>query len=281
MATLLNFSQRSELSLHAELAADVSSALTALGIRGIVVGAFARDLHLHYGAGIPIQRATRDVDFAFMVASWAEFDALRNRLIKSGACRAVEGGLHRLRHRNEVAIDLVPFGSIEAGSRQIAWPPNGDMVMDVFGFREALVAATEVLLPGDIKIQIVSLPSLGLLKIVAWDDRHHRSPGKDAADLVLIIRNYLAVEANRERLWGEFNKWTQDDNFDYEQSGARMLGHDIRQLLNKQGLEKIAAILWPQIDERELGELPQEMDPRFPGHAQELLRNVYGELIAG
>jgi predicted nucleotidyltransferase len=97
-----------------------------------------RDLHLHYGAGIPIQRGTEDIDFAFMVSSWSEFDALRTRLIESGACGAVEGKQHRLRHRNKLAIDLVPFGSIETENRHIAWPPKGDMVMDVFGFREAL-----------------------------------------------------------------------------------------------------------------------------------------------
>lgn len=40
---MLDFSQRRELSLHAEVAAEVNSALAALHIRGIVVGAFARD----------------------------------------------------------------------------------------------------------------------------------------------------------------------------------------------------------------------------------------------
>lgn len=56
---MLDFSQRRELSLHAELAADVNGVLAALGMPGIIVGAFVRDLHLHYGAGIPIQRGKR------------------------------------------------------------------------------------------------------------------------------------------------------------------------------------------------------------------------------
>lgn len=276
---MLDFSQRRELSLHAELAVDVNGALAALGMLGIIVGAFVRDLHLHYGAGIPIQRGTEDIDFAFMVSSWSEFDALRTRLIESGACGAVEGKRHRLRHQNKLAIDLVPFGSIETENRHIAWPPKGDMVMDVFGFREALGATDEVSLPGDVKVQIVSLASLAFLKIVAWNDRHRRVPGKDAADLMLIVRNYLAVEANRERLWDNFNEWTQEDTFDYEHGGARMLGHDIRQLLDKRGIEKIAAILRPQIDGREIGELPQEMNHRSPEQAQQLLQSLHDELV--
>jgi hypothetical protein len=32
----------------------------------------------------------------------------------------------------------VPFGHIETAERRIAWLPRGDVVMDVFGFREAL-----------------------------------------------------------------------------------------------------------------------------------------------
>ena len=122
---MLDLSQRHELSLHSEVAADVTSILAGLGVRGLIVGAFARDLHLHYGIGLPIERGTEDVDFAFMVAHWNEFDALRTQLVESGVCLAIAGKRHRLRHRNEIPIDLVPFGRIETASRQIEWPPAG------------------------------------------------------------------------------------------------------------------------------------------------------------
>lgn len=272
---MLDFSHRPELSLHSEVAADVTRTQAGLNVPGIIVGAFARDLHLHYGAGIPVERATEDVDFAFMVDSWIEFESLRTQLVNSHVCREVEGKRHRLRHRNEIAIDLVPFGSIETASRQIVWPPAGDIVMDVFGFQEALASPEEVLLPGDVKVGIVSLPALALLKIVAWDDRHYRSPGKDAADLMLIIRNYLRVGRNSERLFSEYTEWTQAAEFDYEQSGGRMLGHDIRQLVDAKGLAKIASILRPHTEEDGFGALPGQMYPRSPGHAQILLRALY------
>lgn len=48
-----------------------------------MVGAMARDLLLQYGAGVPVQRATTDVDLAFAVANWDEFNALRNALLAS------------------------------------------------------------------------------------------------------------------------------------------------------------------------------------------------------
>lgn len=49
---LLDFSQRRGLTLHGEVGADVMSPHAAVGAPDIVVGAFARDLHLHHGAGI-------------------------------------------------------------------------------------------------------------------------------------------------------------------------------------------------------------------------------------
>lgn len=268
---MLDFSQRRELSLHAEVAADVMSALDAMGIPGIVVGAFARDLHLHYGAGIPGQRGTEDIDFAFAVRSWDEFDALRKRLLDSGAFRIVEGKQHRLRHRNEIVVDLVPFGRIETDERRIAWPPTGDVVMDVFGFQESIATADQALLPGAVKVSIVCLSALALLKIVAWEDRHRRFPGKDAVDLNLVTRNYLAISDNQRRLWSDFISWTESPDFDYEHSGARMLGHDIRRLVDESGLNKISEILRVQIDD---GELPQEMDRRSPEHTRALLKSL-------
>lgn len=276
---MLDFSQRRELGLHSEVSAGITHALASLGIAGIVVGAFARDLHLHYGADIPVQRRTEDIDIAFMVGAWSEFDALRGRLIEAGACHVVDENKHRLRHRSGIAIDLVPFGGLETGDRQIAWPPAGLAVMNVFGFTEALGTAEEVLLPGGTRIQVVSLSALALLKIVAWDDRHIRSPGKDAADLLLICRNYLAIPANEARLWGEFAGWADAPDFDYEHSGARMLGHDLRGLLDGSGLERIATILKAQLDENEIGKLPQEMNRRSPGQARALLQSLYRGLI--
>ena len=266
-----DFSQRRELTLHAEVAAAVTTALDSIEVPGIVIGAFARDLHLHYGAGVPIQRATQDIDFAFAVRSWDQFHALRQRLLESGSFGSIEGRQHRLRHRNKLTVDLVPFGRIETGDRRIAWPPTGNVVMDVFGFQESVASAETVLLPADVEISMVALPALALLKLVAWEDRHRQAPGKDAADLSLIMRNYLAVSANAQRLWSEFVEWTESADFDYERGGARMLGHDMRRLVDAEGLKKIGDIVQRQI---ETGELTQEMDRRSPEMARELLQSV-------
>ena len=47
----------------------------------IVVGGTARDLRLFHVFGIPVTRATADVDFAIAVDSWERFRGLRTALL--------------------------------------------------------------------------------------------------------------------------------------------------------------------------------------------------------
>lgn len=268
--SLLDFSQRPELSLHARVVADVEAAAASVGTHVLIVGAFARDLHLLFRHGIATQRETEDIDIALAMPDWKTFETLRARLIESGNFRASGAATQRLRHRSDLPVDLVPFGRIETPERTIVWPPRGDIVMDVFGFREALATAHSIALPENVQARLISLPALALLKIVCWHDRHYRSPRKDAHDLNLIIRNYLRA-GNEERLWHEFAAWTQEDGFDFESAGARMLGHDIRLLLDDSGIERIGAILSEQSDQEMPALLPSEMSANEPDRARSLL----------
>jgi predicted nucleotidyltransferase len=158
-ATLLDFSRRRELALYAAVVTDVEAAAAPLGIATLIAGAFARDLHLLYRHGIDTERQTEDLDFALAVPDWGTFEALQTRLIESGAFQQSATAVHRLRHRNDLPIDLVPFGNVETRDRKIAWPPRGVVVIDVFGFREALAAAHELVLPGRVRTKVVSLPA--------------------------------------------------------------------------------------------------------------------------
>jgi predicted nucleotidyltransferase len=47
----------------------------------MLVGATARDPLLHHVWGYEITRATRDLDFAFMVESWARFHEVKQMLL--------------------------------------------------------------------------------------------------------------------------------------------------------------------------------------------------------
>lgn len=277
-ATLLDFSQRRELTLHAHIVADVEAAAGPLGIKTMIVGAFARDLHLLHEHGIETKRQTEDIDFALAVPDWGAFAALNERLIASGSFKVSPTAAHRLRHRNGLPVDLVPFGRVETRERKIAWPPRGEVVMDVFGFNEALSTAHEVALSGNVRTRVVSLPALALLKIICWQDRHYQSPLKDAQDLHLIVYNYLHA-GNEARLWQEFIEWTQEDGFQYELAGARMLGHDIRALLDDDGIYRVGGLLSEHADSQKPALLPNEMNPAEPDRARALLEAMLGGLM--
>ena len=266
----LDFSRRRELGLHAQVVADIGAATWPLGITPLIVGAFARDLHLLHGQAVATLRQTEDIDFALAVPDWAAFDALRKQLIDGGSFTGASTPAHRLRHRNGLPVDLVPFDGVETRDRTVAWPPRGEVVMNTLGFREALASACEVMLPGGVLARVAALQALALLKIICWRDRHYAWPRKDALDLILIVKNYLSA-GNEPRLFDAFVEWTQEDSFDYELAGARMLGYDIRGLLDGASTETVAGLLTEQADARTPARLPAEMAPGDPDRARALL----------
>ncbi len=268
---MLDFSQRPELVLHAQVIDKVQQAADALGIRPLIVGAFARDLHLAYAYQIPVVRQTEDIDFALAIDDWSAFERLRTRLVDSGHFVQTTSA-HRLRY-GDLPIDLVPFGLVERADRTIAWPPQGDVVMDVFGFEESQRVAIDVLLPAGVRARTVTLPALALLKLVCWQDRHARWPRKDASDLQLIIASYLSA-GNEARLWDEFINWSQEDDFDYVAAGARMLGHDIARLLDAGGRKHVFGLLEGQSKVEALSALPMEMDRLNPERAIQILSSL-------
>jgi predicted nucleotidyltransferase len=198
----------------------------------LLVGAMARDLL--YAHGIKAKRGTEDIDLAFSVASWSDFEKLRKSLLSSGAFRPHPSGIHKLLYRDIAVVDLIPFGGLENADGTISWPPHGDTVMSVLGFEEALEACIDALLPSGRKVAVVSLPMLAVLKILAWSERQKIAPRKDASDLMLILQNYLDA-GNSERLYGEAGQLLENPDFDYERAGAWLAGRDALEAIQKQG----------------------------------------------
>jgi predicted nucleotidyltransferase len=263
-----------DLTLQAKAIDAVQRAAEGVDVDLLIVGAFARDLHLRYGYNLAPLRQTEDIDIALAVPTWEAFAALRERLIKDFGFAEVPGIQHKLQFGQsdvKLPIDIVPFGGLERSDRTIAWPPSGDEVMDVFGFREARASAIIMTLPENVSISVVSLAALAILKLTAWQARHYEAPRKDAYDLHFITKHYLDA-GNHDRLWEEFSSWAEADNFDYEIAGARMLGNDAGALLEDAGCDRIAAMLLGQTDEDTNGLLALEMNRNEPERAMEILR---------
>lgn len=262
----LDLAKRADLAWLAALIRDLQAAMSAA--QCLLVGAMARDLWLHYAHGIPTGRATTDVDFAVAVASWADFDAVRERLIDSGSFRPT-GVAHRLQHVSERRVDLIPFGHVAGADGLIAWPPDGAVKMSVAGYDEARSSAVRIRLPDGVDVSAVTLPALVVLKIHAWADRHAEQPRKDAYDLYLILRHYLDA-GNADRFYSDHGAWMEQEDFDYGRAGARLVGLDVRNLLERHSakptevIDGLRRIVEPETDaegrNRLVGELRNEAD---------------------
>lgn len=247
MATF-DFSTTNELKLLSEVVGDLAPILETHDIRFMVIGATARDLLLRHGYGIQIDRGTEDVDFAVMIDHWDHYETLRSALIKAGNFSArSKTAHHRLRHRTDLPLDLVPFGKIERPDRTIVWPPDHAVVFDCFGVAEAFAASLEVTLPGDRLILVPRIAALALLKIAAWYDRQRDSDNRDAQDLALYMQKYLDC-GNFDHAAANHPDIFEDDDYDHEIAGARLLGRDIAELLDAQGIDRCLKVLLPEAD---------------------------------
>jgi predicted nucleotidyltransferase len=243
----LDLAGKNDLTFLAELIRDLRTAAPAW--EPLLVGALARDILLYYAHEIPVLRATEDVDLGFAVSDWEDFTALRTALITSPYFEQHQRVIHKIFHRQHREIDLIPFHGVEQADGSIAWPPRGEEMMTVVGYREALDSAIDVKLPENQRVLVVSLPMLSVLKIVAWSKRYTAAPRKDATDLFLILKNYLDA-GNQQRLYEEAAHLLEDSNFDYERAGAWLAGQDAANALQTDGAARktISTILAKEID---------------------------------
>jgi len=229
----LDLTNKQELGFLSDLIANVRAMVPKIDI--LLVGATARDLLLFSAHGIKAARGTEDIDLAFALASWSHFEKVRKLLLSSDKFQSHRSGAHRLLYQDTV-VDIIPFGELESADRTISWPPNGDIVMSVLGFEEALQSSIDALLPFGQRVSVVSLPMLAVLKTLAWSERQMSAPRRDSYDLMLILRNYLDA-GNSERLYSEAEQLLESPDFDYELAGAWLAGKDALETIQQCSLK--------------------------------------------
>lgn len=232
--------------LAIEILKQVDPVARALGIEYLVTGATARDILLVGVFGLETGRATRDVDLAIAVDGWTQFEAVKTRLVGTGAFEADEQIIHKLFHlpvrgRRGYPVDLVPFGGIADPTATVAWPPDRSIVMNVAGYREAFEAAPSVEVTPGFVVRVVSLPGLAILKLFAWADRG-TADSKDAVDLALLLRRYGAA-GNEDRLYGAEMAVMEAVSYDLDLAGARLLGRDAARISGAETRTRLLALL--------------------------------------
>jgi predicted nucleotidyltransferase len=229
-----------------EILRQVDRVARELALEYFVVGAMARDILLTGVFGLFAGRATRDVDLGVAVEGWPQFEALKVRLVGTGAFVSDERVAQRLYHRaaserRGSPLDLVPFGGVELPGNKIAWPPDGSVVMNVAGYGESLASAVPVEVEPGFAVRVASLPGLAILKLVAWTDRGAGDP-RDAIDLATLLRRYGAA-GNEDRLYGTEIGVLEGVNYDLDLAGARLLGMDAGRIAAPSTRGQIHALL--------------------------------------
>jgi len=225
---------------------ELNAVATRLGIPFFLAGASARDIVLVNLWGQSPGRATADIDFAFAINDWTELERLREELLATKHFERVPHKEQRLQytdpeHGFQLPVDLIPFGGVASEKRTISWPPEGDFVLNVAGFEEALAAALSIELESGLVISVASLPGLAILKMVAWGDRHLVN-NKDAADLYKILTSFDRA-GNQERIFEQEIELLESVDYDLTLAGAQLLGRDVARLADSAAATQIVNLL--------------------------------------
>lgn len=262
-----------------EIFAIVDSLTAVHGCPYVVVGATARDLLLHHVFGVPVSRATCDVDLAIAVENWEQFHSLRRAFIGTGQFTP-DKTEHRIYFaKAAIPVDLIPFGGL-AENETIAWPPTRDTLMSVAGFEDALKASVRVQVATNLTIPVVSLASLTILKLFAWQDRN--TTDKDALDLFRILSKYVDA-SNEDRLYASANSPLEKFGFQLDLSGAALAGADAREISSIGTLEKLRALISTDSFVEKLAERIRSsrwpFEPDKLAHIRTMLNAYFDELM--
>lgn len=188
-----------------------------------LIGAASRDVLFAEYRGIAPPAATADIDFALGVSSWEAFDDVKQHLINSHGYKQ-HAFSHRLITETGRAVDLVPYGDIEAADGTITLPEESLKELTVLGFDAVSHATLDAVINGSCRVRIASPASMILLKLIAWSDRpRHRE--KDILDVMYILKHFGSfLEKNA---WIDFPDIMDEDPFDWMVASARMIGREV------------------------------------------------------
>lgn len=256
-STLLNISGKVDPRI-CEVFDSVNLVLSELKIPYIVVGATARDLVLHHGHSAKIQRATDDVDFAIEVADWNAFAIIKSTLCEKGFRETK--AQHRLLSPAEMVVDIVPFGDVEDKQSFIAWPPKGETIMNVLGFKEACDNAEWLRIQEEpvLDIPVATPVGMSLLKIISWADRAIELRNKDVKDIAYLLSTYELIPEVKDTLYSE-EQILETYDWDVMQAGACLLGRRARDIAKEETVRMIDALRQEELPELHLDLLTEEM----------------------
>lgn len=214
-----------------------------------LIGAFARDIW--YTKGNKNFRQTKDVDFAVLVGSASAYEAIKEYLKQHKNFQDTKGNSFVMFTSSGVQIDILPFGNIEIDDA-VDIQGGGLTNIKVNGFMEVYQGGTtEIKTETGHNFKVATLPSIVLLKLIAYDDRPEKR-SKDARDIANIITHFFDLQA--DFIYGNHIDLFQEENdLDLEDISAIVIGREIKAVaLNNPGLlQRLQTILKTQLEKQD------------------------------
>lgn len=222
---------------------DLQKAASELEIDFFGVGALARNVW--YVSNNEQARGTKDVDFGVYIPNEKTYTQLKDKLVKDYSYTIVSTNAFCLMSPYGIPLDLLPFGEIKEDNDAIR-EGAGLLSINLDGFSEVYTNGLILTEIENDKIKVCSIPSVVLLKLIAYDDRPENRPN-DPLDIDSILKHYPDIEM--ELIWAEYTFLYKED-LNSKQIGIKVLGYEISKLIhkNEQLTHRLLSILDKAID---------------------------------
>ena len=195
----------------------IDTALLKLNIPYYLVGVSAVALNL-LKKGLKPSRGTKDIDFAIMIGSLAEFEQVVVELEAAGFNKAkAPWTLYHPKYNTAI-------GQIEENDTVNFSERYTDL--HVLGFKEVMQHAIPVAIEEKFA-QIPPLHGMVILKLIAWNDRPE-DRDNDLKDILLIIKEYF--DFNSDEIF-DHHFDTFSEEFDKITVAARVLGRKAAEII--------------------------------------------------
>ncbi len=223
----INFEKLLNTNSLKNIVKDLKEASKRLGIDFFGVGALARNVWYLENNELP--RGTKDVDFGVYLPNQHVFQSLKNILIAEYEYYPVsDNAFSLISPYEQLPVDLLPFGEIEEQGKVIV-EGKGLIAINHDGFSEVRRKGLLEIQIEEILVTVCSIPSVVLLKLIAYDDRPENRP-QDPLDLNSIFKYYPDIES--ERIWGEYS-FLYEDEKSHDEVGITVLGYEISRIISE------------------------------------------------
>lgn len=222
-----------------------------------LIGALAREVW--YSGSGRVERTTKDVDFAVFIGSKRDYEDVRTFLVEEKNYTESKTNEFIIISPEGIEVDLLPFGGIEIDDG-LKFEGTGLTSIKANGFMEVHECGTATFdLDTGHSFRIATLPSIVLLKFIAYDDRPENR-GKDPRDIINIILHFFELQSDfvydhHSDLFGR--AWDPS----LEQIAAKVIGREIKKTIAGNGdlLRRLVNILVVHMNLREKSGLIRNM----------------------